>query len=189
MRMIERSRKMLLAAVALLLLGAGVGFAGDAPLERHEVERWLASMEELHSTSAAQEPLATLARSMNDASNFGELADAVVRTSPAMEEVLRRHDFASGGEWALTWSRTWVAFLYMMMSEEIPAARARLEAQRRDIEADPDLSEETREMMFEELDFAERRLVIPFEAPATDVAIVRQYREELETQFRRLQRR
>ena len=178
------------AGIVLLLAGvAGMLSAQDAPLRPQDIERWIASMEELQTSGVGDAPLVMLMASIYDARNFDQLAGSVVGTVPAMNQIIRRHGFADAASWGQTWVRIWAGFLYVVMSEEIPHARAELEQQRQEIASNPGLSRQQRDMMLEQLDFAERSLVVPVEAPAGDVAAVTPHRDALELLFMGLQGR
>ena len=163
--------------------------AQETQLRSQDVERWIASMEDLQATGVADAPLSMLMASIYDAPNFDQITGSVIGTVPAMSQVIRRHGFADAASWGRVWTRIWAGFVYLMMSEEIPAARAQLQEQRREIESNPNLSAQQRTMMLEQLDFAERNLVIPFDAPAADVAAVTPHRNDLERIFSGLRER
>lgn len=181
--------KCVFAAALLLLLLGTAGFAQEGELTTGEVERWLESMNALEATGVADQQLAVLMASIYDARNFAGLASSAVENVPDMDQAIQSAGFADAAEWAATWMRVWPGFLYIVMSEEIAAARVRIEQQRREVQEDPDLDEESRAMMLEELDFAERSQRVPFEVADADVEAVAPYRDELEALFMGLQGR
>lgn len=185
---VSRIRSVLSLTLLMLLLGTSA-IAQDSELITDDVERWLQSMDALQATGVAEQPLAMLMASLYDSRNFTQLAGSVAGNVPEMNRAIQTAGYASVDEWAATWLRIWPGFLFIVMSEEIEDARERLEEQRREVEQDPEMDEESRAMMLDEMAFAERSMRIPFEVPESDIEAVAPYRNQLEALFMGLQGR
>ncbi|TVQ37485.1 MAG: hypothetical protein EA384_11490 [Spirochaetaceae bacterium] len=166
----------IMASVVLLLVGASVH--AQQPLDRGTINRWADSMEEVQRWGESRIDLDGDA-SMDFAASFARAA----REHAEVQRIIARHGFSSGDQWARTGSRIMHAFAAMKMDAYAPAMEREMRQQLEEIERNPHLPPEQRQMMRQQIELAMGSAEAFADAPAEDVAAVRANRQRLDRLF------
>ena len=139
----------LIPAVALIAAGPALALDDDA------INNWVDSMEALQTWSEEEgvddEPIAD--GTPGDA-DFEQMLAEAAREYPEAEDIIRDNGFSGADDWANTGSRILNAWMALEASEEAPRMEEEMERQMREIEDNPHISDEQREMMKEQMEQA-----------------------------------
>ena len=170
------SLKTLLTLLVLLLAMPALA------LDEATVNRWADSMEALQAW-AEQEGIADESMAeMDDPADLDferMLADAA-REHPGAERVIRDAGFSGAEEWASVGGRIFNAWVAEEVAADSDAMDAEMDQALRDIEDNPHMSEEQKQMMRQQLEQMRGMQAEMSDAPESDRAAVRQARSRLE---------
>ena len=136
---------------AIALIAAGTAQA----LDDNAINNWVDSMEALQSWSedadVEDEPIADGAPGDAD---FEKMLAESARQYPEAESIIQDNGFSGADDWASTGSRILNAWMALEASEEAPRMEEEMERQMREIEDNPHISDEQREMMKQQMEQA-----------------------------------
>jgi hypothetical protein len=170
-----------LAATLALLVGTTILHA-QQPLDRGTINRWADSMLEIQRWSENQ-PDMDDGFDDSDPFNFESSLALAARQHGEIRRIIGRHGFSSGDQWAAVGSRIMNAYSAMHMDEESPEFQREMQQAIREIDQNPHLSAEQKEMMRNQMQMAMGMMTQMADAPAADVAAVRANRAKLDQVF------
>lgn len=175
--------KPLLCAVALTWFA---GAAGETSLAPATVDRWIASMTELRqwSEQRAEEGADTEPRTGDARVDMEEMLARFARDSEEVEAIVDRHGFTGRDQWAEIGSRIFNAYVAIRMREQAPEIEQQMQESIRQIDENPYMEEDQKEMMRQQLATAHEQFAHSGEdLPPGDLEAVRERRAALDTYF------
>lgn len=190
--------KMMQWTAVMCLTGWAALAAAQAPLTPGQIDRWVGAMEDLDAwaeeAGLEREDFAT---EDDEKPDFSIVLDRLGEHRAGFERVLSEHGFDDASAWADVSNRITAAYMTMMWedgAEERAAARSEMQdgmqEQLRRIEEDPDLSDEQKTQLIEQIEEITRMYesddasdILGVEASDDDIAAVRERTELLDQLF------
>jgi hypothetical protein len=153
-------------------------------LDNRTIGRWADSMEELQAWADQQDDSDDeMFEEVDDPMDFEFAFAKAVRENAEIRRIIGRHGFNDGDRWARTGGRIMNAYSAMRMDEESPGLQRDMQRQIDEIERNPNLSREEKNMMQDQMRQAMGMMNRAADAPPEDVAAVRAHRDRLNRLF------
>ena len=174
-----------LTLISLLLLQLQA-HAGPA-LDRDVINRWAASMEEFkgwddESLDEDEDIDFDFDPTHAELPDFEASMTKMARENPEARRIVRRHGFTPE-QWGNAGARIMRAYGAMMMGEEAPEMDREMQAQMRELENNPHISEQQKQMIRQQMQAASGMMRQMTDAPEADVRAVRANRARLDQVF------
>ncbi|MFW5800607.1 MAG: hypothetical protein ACOCVC_01130 [Spirochaeta sp.] len=177
------NKKVLFLSITAVFLITAASAAANEPLTTELIENWGESM------TAIQVWGDETGESMDEFSedidpmDFEAAFIAAAGHYPEVEEIILSHGFADASEWGSVGARIMYAYGAVQMEEESPGVREELQMQMQSIEQDPDIPDDQRAMMLEQMEQMIEMMERMFDAPEADITAVRENMAVLENTF------
>ena len=182
--------------LTVFLLGASLmlGTAHAEPLTADEISGFIASLEDVEEVGEKFKNDETLRQREEEieASNPGAETNWMANSISAMKgheaydelgEMVEDHGFSSPEEWGRVGDRVLKAYMAAGMDAEAGEMFAEMQRQMQEVQNDPTLSPEQKEMMRSAMESGLSHFKAIAEAPAEDIEAVRPFMDKLEQAF------
>lgn len=176
---LQRLKKVLALVLTALFFTTWV-YAQDR-LDGPTIQRWADSMAELQAWGEDLDDDDDL--EIDDPMDFERSLAQAAREHAEVRRIVARHGFRDGDHWAGVGGRIMNAYWALMMQDEAPEMHSEMQRQIEEIEQNPHLSREQKEMMRNQMEQAMGMMGRLAEAPPADIAAVRANRERLDRLF------
>ncbi len=166
-----------------LLAFPGLALA-QPPLTEDQISRWISTVQELQMFDDVYDDEDDWELAEDEDLTLEQIYRQLAQSEARVREIIQRHGFRDGDEWAGIGSRISQAFMTLEAGDMQAEFRREMEQARREIQQSEHFTEEQKAMMLEQIEQSQQMMEAHLgSAPDEDVAAVRAKRRELRELF------
>lgn len=167
--------------IPLMIVLLSAGQAQAQTLDSDTIDRWVTTMQEMKAfeNELSEEDAIDMDMDMEDPMDIEQSMARAAEQSEKVRRTINRHGFTDGAEWAAIGSRIMRAYGAMMMQEQAPEMDRQLQQQMQAIENNPNIPEQQKAMMRQQMQASQGMMQQMTDAPQADIDAVQASRERL----------
>ncbi|MCC5859384.1 MAG: hypothetical protein JJT90_14590 [Ectothiorhodospiraceae bacterium] len=174
--------------IVAFLLSCLLAFSGlaqaQAPLTDDQISRWIRTVQELQMFEDDFDDEEDWALAEDEDLSLEQIYRQLAQSEARVREIIQRHGFRDGDEWAGIGSRISQAFMTLEAGDMQAEFRREMEQARREIRQSEHFTDEQKAMMLEQIEQSQKMMEAHLgSASEEDVAAVRAKRRELRELF------